>query len=240
MFGLTQVSKNDSSQRGQTDYNESLFSKIKSQMSCENALTPTLRQELLKINHRIDRIGQFISHNKKNDEISSTSERKSPTLTRKVKESDSKTKSQLKTDKNVTKSRHAKSSSDVLRSSIEKLQKHLSMRKSVERNTSSSKDKSTSNIGSSRGPRIHAFAMKNITIKNIVVNANPRFNSIKQAEPYTISSLRPPTHKKKMPSLDYMKFVQMKDVWTSATKALLKKQQESDQQASIDEQADRL
>lgn len=145
-------------------------------------LTPTLKKRICSINSRIDRIGKFISSEKSLARDSKKSNSRSPSKYARSKpdvrilESSSK--------KNL-KSRHVKSSSDVIRSSIEKLQTYVDLRRSKERNHSLSKEKRPKSGPKStkRETAIPTFALKNITIKNIVVNAHPKYKSRSIREP---------------------------------------------------------
>jgi hypothetical protein len=147
-----------------------------------NLLTPTLKKRLCTINSRIDRIGKFISSEKNLAKDSKKSSSRSPSKFAKSKPDIRLLESSSK--KNL-KSRHVKSSSDLIRSSIEKLQTYVDLRRSKGKTHSLSKEKKPKSGSKStkRETTMPTFALKNITIKNIVVNAHPKYKSRSIREP---------------------------------------------------------
>lgn len=155
-----------------------------------------VKSEFLTINQRIDRLFKFISKEKSpSKNIASKKKQSSFNLS---KNSSKEFKSTVK-GKNI-KSKHSKSSSDVNHANFNHQSQLL--QKKLERTTTQGSQSPGKRVNTSASkPRvspfgvktsIKAFGLKNLTIKNIVFNENPKPNSVKQAEPYEVSALRPP------------------------------------------------
>lgn len=154
-----------------------------------------VKHEFFTINQRIDKLMKLV-HNKETN----PQERKNASISFLPFEIKSKTPDVHKQRiyARGIKSKNSKSSADVCRSSTTAGDPVLTAsNKTKEKTVKKSQSPSKNEHMSSSKPRvtpfgvktsIQAFGLKNLTIKNIVVNQNPKQNSV----PYEIDSLRPP------------------------------------------------
>lgn len=175
------------------------ISSAKKKLNGMKSPNSALKHEFFTINQRIDKLMKFVSTKDKAYTEESISRNMHSVIDFKTETPD---KHNYRNYAKGIRSKNSKSTTDVIKSSLEKTESTINSNgKQKEKILGKSQSPSKKKQISTSKPRvspygvntsIQAFGLKNLTIKNIVVNPNPKPNSIKQAAPYQINALKPP------------------------------------------------